>query len=112
MKIFFRQREIEVAVREVGIFSKWRGLMFKRRSTSNLLFDFKQLGKHTIHSYFVFFPFLALWLDSANKIVAWQIVHPFTILVKSPKVCRKLVEIPLHKRYHDILSFFVGEQKI
>ena len=71
------------------------GLMFRTRKTSPLLFEFKKYVRMAIHSFFVFFPFKAIWLDENNKIIAQKIVKPFTFCVRPRRPFRKLIEIPL-----------------
>jgi uncharacterized membrane protein (UPF0127 family) len=70
------------------------GLMFRTRKTSPLLFEFKKDTKMAIHSFFVFFPFKAIWLDEKNRIIEQKLVRPFTFSVKPKKPFRKLIEIP------------------
>jgi uncharacterized membrane protein (UPF0127 family) len=70
------------------------GLMFRTRKTSPLLFEFKKNVRMAIHSFFVFFPFKAIWLDENNRIIAQKIVKPFTFCVCPRKPFRKLIEIP------------------
>ena len=78
-------------VKGLGMIS---GLMFRTRKTSPLVFEFKKDTRMAIHSFFVFFPFKAIWLNSENKIIAQKIVKPFTFCVRPRKQFRKLIEIP------------------
>jgi uncharacterized membrane protein (UPF0127 family) len=81
--------------------------MFSRRETAKiLLFKFKKSQKIMIHSFFVFYPFLAVWLDKKGKIVDLKIVNPFNPCVspKKPSFC--LVEIPINSKNKHILSLF------
>ena len=81
--------------------------MFRRREKSPiLLFNLKK--PIAIHSFFVFFPFLALWLDNKNNVVEWKIVKPFSIHEKSKKHFSSIIEIPLSRRYHYLVKFIVG----
>ncbi len=75
-------------------FQKISGLMFKSRKTEPLLFEFSKPARRAIHSYFVFFPFIAVWYNK-NKIVEVKKVKPFTLHVKPKKPFTKLLEIPL-----------------
>lgn len=70
------------------------GLMFRTRKTCPLLFEFKKDVRIAIHSFFVFFPFKAIWLDENNEIIEQKLVKPFTLSVRPKKPFRKLIEIP------------------
>lgn len=106
MKISFHGKKFWVDIKETNFFTKTSGLMFRTRETDNLLFDFRKRGFPAIHSFFVFFDFLALWLDEKDKIVDYEIVRPFTLHVMPKKQCKKLVEIPLNKKNQKIFSYF------
>lgn len=86
--------------------------MFKSRNSGNLLFEFKKNTGISIHSYFVFFPFLAIWLDDKNKIIEWKVVKPFTFRIKPKIKFRRLVEIPINGENRKIISLFVGKGKV
>lgn len=74
--------------------SQTRGLMFRKKSKP-LLFVWKNPTRISIHSFFVFFPFLAVWY-SRGKIIEIKLVKPWTFAV-TPKVkFDKLLEIPIH----------------
>lgn len=79
---------------------KITGLMFKERETAKaLLFDFKEPTRIRIHSFFVFFPFVAVWLDKKNKVIEIKKITPFTISTRPKKEFNKLIEIPFNKKY-------------
>jgi uncharacterized membrane protein (UPF0127 family) len=109
LKCIFRGKYVEIPVRKMGFFGKIKGLMFKSQR-ENLLFDFSSDTRIKIHSFFVFFPFLAVWLDEKNKLIEWKIVRPFTVAVSPKKPYRKLVEVPLNKKNSKIIRFFVGKE--
>ncbi len=93
-------------------FNKFRGLMFCRKKNARaLLFDFEKSVKLNIHSFFVFFPFVAVWLDDKNKIIEIKIVRPFTVAVNPKKPYQKLVEIPMNRSYFEMVRFLVGDAK-
>jgi len=48
---------------------KFLGLMFKRRTNTTHIFRFKKQVKHSIHTFFVFFPIDIKFLDKNNKVV-------------------------------------------
>jgi uncharacterized membrane protein (UPF0127 family) len=87
-------------VKKVSEFEKGIGLMFHNRERCPaMLFEFKNPTRMKIHSLFVFFPFVAVWLDNQNKIVDSKIVKPFRLSISSKKPFYKLLEIPLNKEY-------------
>jgi len=111
MRIHYNNKKIEITVRKVNFFGKVFGLMFKSVETENLLFENSFDSRMAIHSWFVFFDFLAVWLDSRNRVVEVKKVKPFTFLVKPEKNFRKLIEIPLNNRNRRIIDFLVGKKK-
>ena len=112
MKVYFKGKSVDIKVNKTNWLGKFLGLMFKSKNTGNLLFDFGYNGKPGIHSFFVFFNFLAVWLDSDNKVVDYGVVKPFSFLVQPKKLCRRLIEIPVNGKNKSILRFFVGKHKI
>ena len=111
IKVNFKGKRIDVSVKKVGAFGKISGLMFKPRETENLLFDFGKLGRWNIHSFFVFFPFLAIWTDENNNVLETRVIEPFTFSIKPKKPFNKLIEIPLNEKNTKIIEFFVGKRK-
>lgn len=75
------------------------GLMFKPKNTSALLFDFKRKTREAITSLFVFFPFVAVWLDDKNKVLDVKTIKPFRFAIFPKKPFNKLVEIPINGNY-------------
>jgi uncharacterized membrane protein (UPF0127 family) len=96
--------KINIEVKRVSIIGATIGLMFKTRKTKNLLFDFP--GRWGLHSWFVFFDFLAVWLDEKNNIIEYRRVKPFTYFVKPKTKFAKLVEIPVTDGNKRILNYF------
>ena len=81
-----------------------RGLMFRRREKAlALLFEFRKPVQMAIHSFFVFFPFWAVWLDDKNKIVEEKIVKSWIFRIAPKRKFSKLIEIPLNKKYKHLL---------
>jgi uncharacterized membrane protein (UPF0127 family) len=77
-----------------------KGLMFCRRENARaLLFQLASEERMAIHSFFVFFPFIAVWLDKNNKLVGVKIVKPFTFYVCPKRKFKQLIEIPINKKY-------------
>lgn len=110
MKISFNGREVEVDAKKVSSLGKFSGLMFRTRRTRNLLFDFGREVNASFHSYFVFFPFLMLWLDDKNRVLDRQIIRPFTFLIRPKRKFRKVVEVPFNAKNEDIIGFFVEKR--
>nr|AIF01508.1 hypothetical protein [uncultured marine group II/III euryarchaeote KM3_149_F06] len=102
----FSGKSIELEVKKTNLFSKFFGLMFRSSETENLLFDFARDCKIRIHSLFVFFPFLIIWLNEENKVVGHEIVRPFRFSVSSKKRFKKFVEVPINRKNQRILDFF------
>ena len=112
MRIFYKEKSFGVEYKEITPFGKYIGLMFRTKENQNLLFNFKDYKTFGIHSFFVFFNFLAVWLDKKDNIVDFSIVKPFTFLVKSENPSVKLLELPLNNRNKGIFEFLVGKRKI
>ena len=109
MRIKHNKKTIDIDnIIEANSWLKFRGLMFRsKKKAPILLFNTnKPMG---IHSYFVFFSFLTLWLDKYNSVVDWKVVKPFKFYEKSDKPFSKILEIPLDEKYHSIVSFIDGE---
>ncbi len=95
-KLTFEGRKIIVKDYDVcaSFFSKVRGLMFRIKPRS-LLFVWKKPVLISIHSFFVFTSFVAVWYYR-GKIVEMKLIKPWTFAV-TPKVkFNKLLEIPTH----------------
>ena len=105
MIINFRGKKISVSVKEVVGINKYFGLMFRSRNTRSQLFEFKK--PLSIHSFFVFFRFLAIWLDDKNNVVGFKIVSPFTLYVIPKSNSKKLIEVPINQKNLKILKYFV-----
>lgn len=73
---------------------KFTGLMFRTRKTKPLLFEFKKPVFIPIHSWFVFFEFLAVWtfLDGTEE---EKIIYPFQNEILPSKPFTMLEEIPI-----------------
>ena len=96
----YKSKRIFLKVRKCSYLDEAFGLMFqKKESTEALMFDFSRRERLALHSLFVFFPFLALWLDDKNKIIEIKEIKPFSFNVFPKKPFSKIVEIPLNKKY-------------
>ncbi|MBS3072916.1 hypothetical protein J4477_03725 [Candidatus Pacearchaeota archaeon] len=110
LKIFLDNKEIVIKdTLKANQFMKLKGLMFSTRERAlPMLFETK--NPLSIHSFFVFYEFLAVWLDDKNNIVDHKIVKPFSIREIAEKDFAKILEIPLNRRYYDVVNFIVGER--
>jgi len=103
----FKKKRISIDAEECSFFRRLSGLMFTRRKNAKaLLFDFKKPSRMKIHSLFVFFPFLAVWLDEENNIIDMKKIKPFVFSVSPKKPAFKLVEIPINEKYKRIITIF------
>ena len=110
IKLNFEGKKFEIDLKVCNWFEKFLGLMFsKREKVQALLFDFKGLTKMRIHSLFVFFPFVAIWLDDKNKIIDLRIIKSFNFSVSPGKSFCRLIEIPINKRYEKLVELLVGD---
>ncbi len=105
----YKGKKINIKVKDCNTFEKAKGLMFTRRKMAEaLLFDFKNLTREPIHSFFVFFPFIAVWLDG-EKIVDLRIIKSFIPIIKPKKPFTSLVEIPINDKYKGPIKFLCSE---
>jgi len=106
LRLKYSGKSLELKIKRTNLFSKFFGLMFRSSETENLLFDFARDCKIRIHSFFVFFPFLIIWLNEENEVVGHKIVKPFRFSVSSTKKFRKFVEVPISRKNQRIMDFF------
>ena len=105
----FQGKKIKLSVKRVSEIGKGIGLMFSsRKKAKALLFEFRNPEKTSIHSLFVFFPFIALWLDDKNNVVDFKKVNPFSLHLSSRKPYCRLIEIPINQDYRKIVEILVG----
>jgi len=105
----FKKKKFNFTSRVCGVFSS--GLMLRTRRTLPCLFEFQRPTKFKITSLFVFFPFLAVWLDSKNKVVDFKVVWPFTFEVSPIKPFLKLLEVPITDENMKILELLVAGER-
>lgn len=106
----YKKRRINLKVEDCNTLKKFTGLMFSQcEKAKALLFDFKKPTKIRLHSIFVFFPFVAIWLDEKDNVLDLRIVKPFNFSVGADKYFYRLVEIPINRRYKKIINFLVGD---
>ncbi|MFZ1971185.1 MAG: hypothetical protein WAU65_03345 [Candidatus Nanoarchaeia archaeon] len=99
----FGKKKISVEAQVVGKIGRTVGLMFSRREKAKiLLFKFKKPTRLAIHSFFVFFPFIAIWIGSDGKIMEIREVKSFIPYIVPKKNFISLVEIPLNRKYKKV----------
>jgi uncharacterized membrane protein (UPF0127 family) len=101
--IYSGKKHFNLKVKKLSYFNRILGLMFKSKNSEILLFDFGKNVKIPIHSLFVFFPFLAVWLDDKNKIIEKRVVKPFCLSVLPKRSFFKLVEIPINDKNKELV---------
>ena len=112
MILRYRKRKIRFNARKAGFLGKVFGLMLRTRKTKNILFVFSQKTKISIHSWFVFFSFLAVWMDENNNVIEYRVVRPFSTTIRPKKLFKKLLEIPFNRKNERLLGFFVGKERL
>ena len=103
-------KDLFLDVKKCNGLHRVKGLMFSRKEKAKaLLFDFNKPSRITIHSLFVFFPFVVVWLDSKGKVIVIRKIKPFTLSVSIKKPYSRIIEIPMNKKYSDVVKLLVGD---
>ncbi len=103
----YKNQTIFLNAKKCGYFGKIFGLMFRKKKNAEiLLFDFGKKTRIPLHSFFVFFPFLAVWADDKNKVIEARIVRPFEFDVKPKKDFLSVVEIPISNNHRKTIKKF------
>ena len=111
MKIKINNK-IEVEVKNCRGIQKFSGLMFtKKENAKALLFDFKKPVNYMFHSLFVFFEFVAVWLDDKNKVIDVRLISPWKFNITPKKPFNKVIEIPLNSRYKKIAGSLMNYRR-
>ena len=106
---FFKgKKKLSVNVLKMNFLTQYLGLMFSSSKTSIRLFSYSKDCGIMIHSWFVFYPFLIVWLDKSKKVIGFKKVLPFTSCVIPKKKFRHFIEIPFNSLNKKILSNFVS----
>ncbi|MEK6915135.1 MAG: hypothetical protein AABW89_01175 [Nanoarchaeota archaeon] len=107
--ILYKGKRLLIEVKKTNFLTKGLGLTFRTKNTQNLIFDFSKpvTWQGNLTSIFVFFPFLALWLDNRNRVIAVKIVNPFTISISLKKPFYKIIEVPFNSKNEAILRNFI-----
>ncbi len=110
IQIKTKNRKISLNVRKCCFFGRFRGLMFRNREKSEaLLFELNKKKRLSLHSFFVFFPFLVLWLDDKNSVLDSRKCRPFEFRINSEKKFSRIIEIPLNNKNKQIWKLLVGD---
>ena len=109
----YKGKKKRINVKKLSLIGMFRGLMFRRKSFSDILFfDFSKFRSNSIHSIFVFFDFYAIWLDDKNNVIEIDKIKPFLFYFNPKKPSTKLIEIPINDINKALIEFFVGKRKI
>jgi len=104
----YKGKGFNLNVKECNFLERFRGLMFRKKGFSEvLLFDFNKPVKYSIHSFFVKFDFIALWLDEKNNVIKIKRVKPFVFSIKPKQKFSKLIEIPITEKNCEIIQSLV-----
>ena len=109
---YYANKSFTIETIDCSFIRKGLGLMFRTNETMSLLFTFSRDINRSLTSWFVFFPFLAIWLDSDDKIIEFRIVKPFTSYINIDKIFRKVLELPLNRDNMRVVRFLVGKGKV
>ncbi len=101
--------KLRVPVKNVGFFRRGIGLMFRGTRTNNLLFSFRKPSRAAITSWFVFFPFAAVWLDEQKHVLEARIVKPFVFSLKPRFPSAFLLELPCNQANSKVIGSLVGK---
>ena len=97
MKVLIPCKRVNLGIPgKKSIFSNF-GLMFRKKPQHNILFEFREDVQHRITSYFVYEPFLAIFLDQDNVVIDCRVIHPWVLGYKPCVKYRKVLEVPLFK---------------
>lgn len=94
MQIEINQKTIEVEYFR-GFWKNFRGLMFSRRKNILLVLPREGRNRAAIHSFFVFFPFQAIFINSQNEMVEVKKMKPFRVY-RPKKPARFILEIGMN----------------
>jgi uncharacterized membrane protein (UPF0127 family) len=113
MKIKYKEKNLEIKdVKILSKFGKGIGLMFHaRENCPAMLFEFNKPVNMKIHSLFVFFPFVGVWMNDKDKIIEIKVIRPWKISFSPEKKFNKLLEIPVNKKYRREIMLLVESQK-
>lgn len=109
--IIFEKEDVSVKIELscVPFFRQGIGLMFSKRERANaLLFNFGRNTNISLFSYFVYYPFIAIWLDEDDNVIDIRVVDPFLFGIRPSKKFRKVIEIPISQKYKEVCDFLLN----
>lgn len=108
IQLTYHGENIILNLKKCNFFSKISGLTFTRKEKAKaLLFEFKTPTLTAIHSLFVFFDFVGIWLDENGKVIEVKIVKPWAFSISPSRKFTKLIEIPINKEYSKVVKLLV-----
>ena len=112
-RVYFNYKNKKIILKKCNEFEKFLGLMFvKKKNARALLFEFKKPTRISIHSFFVFFPFVSIWLDDKNKVIDINpLIKPFRFSFRPKEKFYKIIEIPINERYREVIQLLVGDKR-
>lgn len=112
INLAFGSRKLLIELNVVPKSLEWLGLMFSRREKAEaLIFEFSKPVKLKIHSMFVNYPFIAIWLNSLGEIIEIRKIYPWNFGVVPSEKFVKLIEIPCSDKYNYICSMLVEDKR-
>ena len=81
-------------IRKVKGLEKYLGLMFRSENTMPIEIVFDKEVQAPIHSWFVFFDFMAYWYDAKGELIQSRFIQPFESEIKCSKPFIRIIEIP------------------
>jgi uncharacterized membrane protein (UPF0127 family) len=106
----YKGKKINLELKVCNMFERFSGLMFTRKEKAKaLLFDFKKPVRIALHSFFVFFPFIVVWINPEGKIIDIKKISPFKPYILPEKEFSKIIEIPVNKKYFEVTNILVGD---
>ena len=109
MEIKLLNKKIKISNFVVAnVFLRLRGLMFRRKENSPIIL-FNLPRKQSLHSLFVSFPFLVLWLDQENKVLEYRVISSLKFDISSKSDFNKIIEIPINKSNYSLVKSIVGK---
>ena len=106
VKITHNGKVYEFPLEKYSSWKIYKGLMFSKNKKPLLM----EIKNKSIHSMFVFSPFLALWLNDDNRIVDYRLVHPFSSSIIPKSDFSKIIEIPYEGEYKNIIDEILGQK--
>lgn len=93
-------RIFEVLIKDCNFMQKIFGLMFSNKEKSRALkFSFNKPVNYALHSFFINYSFMVLWLGRENNILEIRKVRPWKFNIKSKIKFHSIIEIPINEFY-------------